>query len=212
MEQHLSQLETIIKNTGETLEGNCFYIHQTFLRPDILQYKRRNYEMLIKLLESRQIRPAICEIGVNAAHSLLVMLETSLFGADFTLFDLGEHAYTKPCLEYIQSQYPSSTFQTIWGDSTKTIPEWISKHSHVRDSFDLVHVDGGHTMECITSDFATAVQLTKPGGYIIIDDVHDHNIVRVCDEWMRGKVVEPIQQYCSLIYPHILFQKTKGSS
>lgn len=212
MDAHLQELETRILTSGETPEGNCFYQHRTLNRLPILEYKRLNFQTIMKELQKTVSRPKVCEIGVNAGHSLLILLDSCLFGADCTLFDLGEHTYSASCVDYLRSQFPNSLLNIHWGDSKLTLPYWITKHHESLESFDLVHVDGGHTIECIVSDLAMAVQLTKPGGYIIVDDTNDPNIAGMCERWINMGAVKPVLQYYSIVYPHILLKKTEGSS
>lgn len=42
LEEYLRELETIIKESGELLEGNCFYYHQTLKLFPNLFYKQVN--------------------------------------------------------------------------------------------------------------------------------------------------------------------------
>ncbi len=65
-------------------------------------------------------------------------------------------------------------------------------------------------MECIVNDMGAAIQLTKPGGYIIVDDCNDTNIASVCEMWIGSGVVKPVPQLYSIVYPHILLQKMDG--
>ena len=115
----------------------------------------------------------MCEIEFNAGHSSMLMLlgrdETPI---DFTIFDIGHHSYTKPCLKYIESQFKHVNFEYIEGDSILTMPIWIGMNKQHIHSYDVVHVDGGHSEGCIFNDMKNADLLVKKGGFIIIDDTN----------------------------------------
>jgi hypothetical protein len=58
----------------------------------------------------------------------------------------------------------------IWaGDSTKMLPDLFSKPPHPR--CDVFHVDGGHEGETPHTDLQGAINNTRVGGLIIMDDV-----------------------------------------
>lgn len=165
---HLTNLENIIINSKVSLEGNCFYRHLTIQLVPQLYKKQLNLFWC-----GKQEVKNICEIGFNAGHSAMVML----LGRDktpinFTIFDLEEHAYVKPCFEYIQSSFSHVNFEYVKGDSTITIPEWINTNKDLMYTYDLVHVDGGHSTYCISNDMKNADLLVKINGIIIIDDTN----------------------------------------
>lgn len=207
MEEHLKELETRIHTSGESLEGNCFYADKTLTRLPILIPKQQNVINLVNHISKVVPVPQICEIGVNAGHSLLLMLQSLNKPSQMFLFDLGTHAYTRPCIEYLRTQFSEASLHTSYGNSIITLPLWLSLNKDAIGTFDLVHVDGGHTLECIVNDMGAAIQMTKCGGYIIVDDCNDTNIAAVIEAWISSGVVEPIPQLYSIVYPHILLQK-----
>ena len=118
LEKHLQNLEHIIKSSGEVLEGNCFYYHQSFTKFPELFNKQCN---LASLAEGTK---KICEIGFNAGHSALLLLgNKSVKEAIF--FDLGEHKYMNPCFEYIQKAFLGIEMDLIVGDSRISLPKWL---------------------------------------------------------------------------------------
>ena len=192
-------LETIIRATGEALEGNCVYENLTFQQSPLLNSKRRN---LARAAEGAQ---RICEIGFNAGHSALEFMAS---GATCVFFDLGEHAYSEPCANYIQSLYPTRTLEFIWGDSRVMMPRWIAANPAAIGTFDVVHVDGGHTSECATSDMFGAYLLTKPGGFLIVDDISSPDIMQVVNVWMRQGLLQIDPSFeATALYPHAVLRK-----
>jgi hypothetical protein len=176
----LKGLHDIIVKTGSFLEGNSFYIHGTLNLYTELYTKQVNLFLL-----GKRSGPKICEIGFNAGHSTMLMLlgrcETT--PTIFTVFDIGHHAYTKPCLEYIRQSYPNVDFQYVEGDSTQTMPAWIEANKeNSLETYDLIHVDGGHDEHCISNDMKNADLLVKIGGVIIIDDTWSNTINAYIDK------------------------------
>src|SRR3989344_2604694 len=146
-------LKGLIEKTGELLEGNCVYRHMSFDRWDVLLNKRINYQKAVKE------KKFICEIGFNAGHSVLAMILANPH-AHYVLFDLGIHAYTRPCFEYLKKTFPQTTMEIFWGDSRKTLPVYHKKYPEV--VFDLVHIDGGHRGEIYTIDWKNSLDVTSP--------------------------------------------------
>jgi hypothetical protein len=188
-----------------TFEGNCFYYHLSSNRFPELLYKQLNLFWC-----GQQANRRICEIGFNAGHSAyLMLLGRDSTPLDFTIFDICEHAYVKPCIEYIQGRFPHTAFKLIEGDSTKSIPAWIESNPSLKGSYDVVHVDGGHSEECITSDLFNARILVKKGGILIIDDTNDSVINQKVDELLGNKEenYEEISVFSTVGYQHRILRK-----
>lgn len=169
---YLDDLKQIIINSNSSLEGNCFYHHNSLNKFNELYSKQVNLFWC-----GKQAVENICEIGFNAGHStMLMLLGRNNTPLNFTIFDIGHHAYTKPSYEYIKSKFSFVNFEYIEGDSTSTMPEWIHNHSELMYKYEVVHVDGGHSEHCISNDMKNADLLVKKNGIIIIDDT-DQNII-----------------------------------
>ena len=203
MEIYLTDLMQLIIDSGGVLEGNSFYQDSTLnIYPELFT-KQVNIFCCGKLPGTK-----MCEIGFNAGHSCMLMLlgrdKTPL---DFTVFDIGHHAYTKPCLEYIKSQFSHVKFEYVEGDSTVTMPEWIQQNSNTNGSYDLIHVDGGHTEHCISNDMKNADILIKVGGILIVDDVSLTHVNDCVNSYLAsGKYIE-INVLTSYGYPHRIIRK-----
>jgi len=154
-EIYLNDLKNIVIDCNDNLEGNCFYYHQTLNIFPELYSKQLNLFWC-----GKQAVENICEIGFNAGHSTMLML----LGRDnsplnFTIFDIGQHLYTKPSLNYIKSQFSHVNFEYVEGDSTIVMPEWINQHKELIGKYDVVHVDGGHDEHCISNDIKMQIYL-----------------------------------------------------
>lgn len=162
-----ADLKEIIEDMGEPLEGNCVYRHLSFDWWDVLLNKRVNYQ---KAAKGKKL---ICEIGFNAGHSILAMILANP-NAHYVLFDLGIHAYARPCFEYIKKIFPLTAIEIFWGDSRKTLAAYNDGHPEM--IFDLVHIDGGHRSEVYSEDWKNSLEATASGSLIIFDDTDSTKI------------------------------------
>jgi hypothetical protein len=184
---YLDDLKAIISSTNASLEGNCFYYHTTLDLFPLLYSKQLNLFWC-----GKQASQNICEIGFNAGHStMLMLLGRNKTPLNFTIFDIGHHAYTKPSFEYIKSKFQHVNFEYVEGDSTVIMPEWINNHNELMYTYDLVHVDGGHSEHCISNDMKNADLLVKKNGILIIDDTNSGIINKYVDLYIsKGNYVE----------------------
>lgn len=176
IENHVKEIEEIIKTSGVSLEGNSFYYHNSLTRFEQLLTKQINL-----FWAGSQTKKRMLEIGFNAGHSSLLFLIANSGATELTLFDLGSHAYVRPCIEYIRKQFPSVNMTYIEGDSTRTLPAFLAANLHKKGIYDLVHVDGGHDRDVVLSDVAVAIDLVAPGGLMILDDTNIDYINEIAD-------------------------------
>lgn len=205
LELHLIQLETIIKQTNEPLEGNCFYAHNTFNREKALLPKQRNLVKISKKVQS------IMEIGFNGGHSALLFLLSNPY-SKLVCFDIGSHSYSRLCLDYLQSVFPNR-LTMIWGDSSDTIPKYVL--DHIGDiTFDLIHIDGGHQKDVIVSDVQYSRFLSHQDTYVIYDDIWIPDLAGLYINTLVGTYLKSVNnmfemtplyahQLCTFIHPPI---------
>jgi hypothetical protein len=202
-QQYLEDIKQIIIDSKSSLEGNSFYFHESLNLYSDLYTKQLNLFWC-----GKQAIRRICEIGFNAGHSSMLMLlgrnKTSL---DFTIFDIGHHSYTKPCLKYIESKFNHINFEYIEGDSTVTMPKWMEENPQLVGSYDVIHVDGGHSEYCISNDIRNAHFLAKKGGIIIIDDTNMNHINNYVNLYLSTKKYREIDVLKTIGYPHRIIQK-----
>lgn len=180
---HIFNIADILNKSGERIEGNLICdISSDNLTDEANRSKIHN---LLKLSEGKS---KICEIGVNAGHSLLLMVSSNPT-AEYLLFDLGGHGYTRPCVEYIKNAYPSTKITEVYGDSNLTLREYVS--SNEPNTFDMIHIDGGHETHTVVNDFIYTQFLLKKDGVVIFDDYNFGNIKSVIDYYTsRGIIVK----------------------
>ena len=140
---------------------------------------------------------SILEIGFNAGHSALLYLVSNPY-SKIHFFDLGEHAYSRGCFEYLSSQFPGRMSVT-WGDSTVTVP------AHPASLFDLIHIDGGHSRYVAESDFYNCRPYANESTYLIVDDYDGPVLTPLCNQFVRYNKVDKVDL---LFYTqhHILFR------
>lgn len=161
---HFQAITTLLKEIGERVEGNLF----CDVTPDGWTYER-NKAKIHNLQVLCKDKRRIVEIGVNACHSLLLMLLINPT-AEYLLFDLNNHRYTEPILAYIKKAFPTTKITAIFGTSVKTVPEYLRANPSEHGTYDLCHLDGGHTYDIFSVDYASTRQLLKPGGHVVFDD------------------------------------------
>jgi len=200
---YLNDLKNIIIKTKGYLEGNCFYYHTTLdLYPEL-------YSKQLNLFWcGKQAVENICEIGFNAGHStMLMLLGRNNTPLNFTIFDIGHHPYTKLCFEYIKNKFSHINFEYVEGNSIITMPEWINNHKEFINKYDVVHVDGGHSDDCISNDMKNTDLLVKKNGIVIIDDTNSEIINKYVDLYLsNGNYIE-LNLLSTYGYPHRIIKK-----
>lgn len=181
VKDHISNIGDILDKIGERVEGNliCDITSDNFT--DVA-----NESKIYNLLRLCENKSKICEIGVNAGHSLLLMVSNNP-KAEYLIFDLNGHRYTKPCVEYIKNAYPSTKITEIYGDSNITLKEYIN--SNELHSFDLIHIDGGHETATVENDFTCTKELLTKDGIVIFDDYNFGNIKNVINDYIDKEVI-----------------------
>lgn len=202
---YLEALKEIIINSNSILEGNCFYYHQTLNEFPELYQKQVNLFWC-----GKQATENICEIGFNAGHSaMLMLLGRDTTPINFTVFDIGHHSYTIPSYEYIKSQFSHVNFEYVQGDSTVTMPNWIDNNPELMYKYEVVHVDGGHSLHCITHDMKNADLLVKKNGIIIVDDINFHYINECVDLYISTGNYSELKLPQTFGYPHRIIEKIR---
>ena len=178
---HISHIGNILNEIGERVEGNliCDVSADNFT-------DKGNESKIYNLLKLSENKSKICEIGVNAGHSLLLMISNNPT-AEYLIFDLNAHIYTKPCMEYIKNAYPSTKITEVYGDALLTLKEYVKNNE--LHTFDLIHVDGGHGMHNVVSDFIYTQELLTTEGIVVFDDYNYNNIRDVIDYYINRQVI-----------------------
>lgn len=184
MQKHLQEITRILTDIGERVEGNLY----CDIQPNNIVADIKKIDNLRQCCHEKK---KICEIGVNAGHSLLFMLDISP-SAEYTLFDIGIHKYMEPCVEYLRKSFPEASIQLLVGDSRLTVPAFAETNKEV---FDLCHIDGGHEPEVFVSDYEATLQMVKKGGYIVFDDYDYSEIKKFVDSRVEKGEVKMVPFY-----------------
>ena len=183
---NITQIANILNSIGERVEGNLI----CDVSADNLVIQR-NLDKIQNLKYLSKGKQRICEIGINAGHSLVLMLEQN-DEAEYFLFDLNNHKYTEPCLEFISKQFPNTKIQKYFGDSKVTINDFVKIHSEYENTFDLIHIDGGHDLPEIISDFETTKKLATTDCIFIFDDYNYPTIKSFIDYKISINEIEKV--------------------
>jgi hypothetical protein len=181
VKSQMKDIADILNTIGERVEGNLICDITSDNLIDTV-----NEAKIYNIMELAKGKSKICEIGVNAGHSLLLMVSTNP-SAEYYVFDLGGHSYTRPCIEYIRTKYPNTIIIPTYGDTKIVLPkavedDWFGK-------FDMIHVDGGHDTHTVVNDFIYTKLLAQDDCVIVFDDYNYHNIKEVIDFYTDRKVI-----------------------
>lgn len=172
---HIKNISEILMNVGERVEGNLIC--------DITPYNytvQTNIDKIKNLQYLCKDKKKIIEIGVNACHSLLLMLLINP-NAEYLLFDLNNHKYTLPTINYIKKHFPDTKINIIFGNSCETISKYIIDNPNEIKSYNLIHLDGGHTEDVFSQDYMNTKKLICDKGIVIFDDYNMHAIKNFID-------------------------------
>jgi len=154
-------LMPIINNCGEPLEGNIFMTNHTpghtTTYTEIFVNKTKNISNVVLNKNLKDVM----EIGFNSGFSTLLMLLSNP-NINITCIDLGCHSYTMPCYNKMKETF-GNRINIIIGDSTQTL-------QNVNAIYDLIHIDGGHSMEVASIDIINSYRLSRQGTILIMDD------------------------------------------
>ena len=105
-------------------------------------------------------------ISSLSGHSAFIWLN-SKENAQLYSFDIGEHNYTQPAVQLLQSMFPGR-LHIKYGDSRWTLPEFHRLHPDV--SCDLIVIDGGHYQNVPRKDLINFRKMASQTNLIILDD------------------------------------------
>ena len=171
IDRHVSKIKEIVEASGELCEGNVFWSHYDPEPQEMSKFLNKR----INLFNYSQKSQSIMEIGFNAGHSCLLYLLSNPTST-LQIFDLGVHRYTRPCFEYLSSQFPNR-MNIEFGDSRQTVSSYIA--GNIGKVFDMIHIDGGHDECVVKADILNSIQLSDSKTVIISDDDELDHIARM---------------------------------
>ena len=187
--------------SGEKLEGNCFGCGDSAASldevPPIWLPKQANF------FHAGSEASNILEIGTNSGYSALIFLLGNP-SSQLTIFDIGEHKYTRPCVDYLQSVFPNR-ITSYYGDSLKTVQEFHRKNPTTR--FDVIHIDGGHLAHQVRGDIANCHKVAAKKNVVFSDDDNYPHIFAINREMTSKNVWQPLTTfYETFTAPHYVAQ------
>ena len=127
--------------------------------------------------------------------------------ADYLLFDLNYHKYTEPIINYIKNQFPKTNINIIYGNSIDTITKYISDNSEEINTYELIHLDGGHTEDIFSKDYNNSKKLIKIDGIVIFDDYDMTEIKNFIDKKIiQNEIIEYTNNNISKSDYHFIFK------
>jgi SAM-dependent methyltransferase len=158
-----------------SLEGNIYTNHHStlpFLELTSKQYNITHFLQQPSIL-SKPIR--ILEIGFNSGFSSLLML-LSHPSVVIECVDIGLHSYTSKCFELLKSHFGDRIHLTI-ESSISYLPKLIKQ----QNTYDVIHIDGDHSLSGFTSDFENSLLLSRKDTILLVDDTNISYIYEKCN-------------------------------
>lgn len=122
------------------------------------------------------VRPqTYLEVGVRRGRSSAIVAATCP-SCDIYGFDLWRENYAgspNPGPDFVRQQLAAvghrGNLTLISGDSRATLPAFLREHPDL--FFDLITIDGDHSVEGASADLANALPRLKVGGIVVFDDI-----------------------------------------
>lgn len=177
---HANNLVEISKNTTkDTIEGNMYTHHMNFEL--YLPALKRRKNLYIASLGHKYL----LEIGFNAGHSCLVMLLANPESIIYA-FDICEHSYVKPCLEYLHSNFGKHRIILHEGNSLNTVPNasFLNKPT-------LFHIDGCHLYNVACKDLENCYKIAENNDIFILDDTNIYYLDKLWNSYIHeNKIIQ----------------------
>jgi hypothetical protein len=180
----ISNINDIIRKYTNTPEGNCLYQH---LKPFVEFEPGNRYDNKL-LLRTNLFNIAkegknILEVGLNGGHSMAIFF---LANPDLKVlsFDICEHKYVKDIATYFGNKYD---FNFIEGNSLITLKEYDDN-----TKYDIIHIDGGHSQECVVNDLINCRRFAHTNTLMIFDDSNASHIESILNHYCKNKYIKEI--------------------
>ena len=172
-------VEIAKKTTNESIEGNMYTHHMNFEL--YLPGLKRRQNLYIASLGHKYL----LEIGFNAGHSSLVMVLSNPDSVIYA-FDICEHSYVKPCLEYLRSKFGKSRIVLYEGNSLDMVPNTFMENKPT-----LFHIDGCHLYDVAVKDMENCYNLAENNDVIILDDTNIYYLDKLWYSYIyQNKIVQ----------------------
>ncbi len=196
--QEIMLLNAAVAATGEAVEGNVCYWHETpgqalVQHPPTRDAAHVGKRINLAVLAGRH--HSALEIGLNAGHSALLLL---LGNPALHLFsvDLCMHAYTRVAAAHLKARF-GRRFHFLEDDSREVLPRMAVEHPRRR--FDLLHVDGGHGASLAYTDISNSLRMAAQGADLVFDDVNAPHLGEVVEAFIRHGWLLPLRDTRGLV-------------
>jgi predicted O-methyltransferase YrrM len=181
IEPHLDQINSLVQNQTHDPEGSIYYPQgQPASGPPHSMFRTKRQALyLLATMHDR-----VLEIGFNAGHSALLMLcaNPRLY---LTSIDTAQHAYTRPCAEYVRRQF-GNRFELVMGSSQECLPGLDLAE------FTAFHVDGSHQVSDAAGDMLHIMQSAANGSVVVFDDAGTGNLRMMLSALILGGGLTPL--------------------
>jgi predicted O-methyltransferase YrrM len=140
--------------------------------------KQKNIVTLVSKLKPNNV----LEIGFNAGFSALLIMMSHL-EMKLTCIDINLHNYVVSCYNTLKKDY--SNLNLILESSHIALQKLINKNL----TYDLIHIDGDHSLLGATNDLNLCIKLSKKGTIIIFDDTNINYLNELCNSLISKKIV-----------------------
>ncbi len=135
------------------------------------------------------------EIGVRRGRSLGMVLAQRP-EADAVCFDMWVQSYAgmeNPGPDFVRQEMlrlgHTGTLEFINGNSHDTVPQYLT--AHPTRTFDLITVDGDHSMEGALRDMVNVLPRLRVGGALVFDDIAHPQHSYLYDLWEKCIAAQP---------------------
>lgn len=122
---------------------------------------------------ARALQPrTICEVGFNGGHSAAVFLAAAGSEARYVSFDMFAYSYSRPARDLLDRLFPGQLSYHL-GNSRVTLPNYLKeqKERGLERPCDMFSVDGDHSYAGAKADLLNAINGTRVGGMLFMDDM-----------------------------------------
>lgn len=146
------------------------------------------FARLCELISERRPK-VVLEIGMKEGGWIGGIAQHCAAGAHFVSVDVRNHYHAQRGSVADAVRKLGGSLEIIIGDSR--LPQTIAwVRAAAEEPIDLLHVDGLHTYHACRSDYLNYAPLVRPGGLIVLHDVHhsrDTGVKTFWDELRRSK-------------------------
>jgi predicted O-methyltransferase YrrM len=176
--------KNLIQMIGNTPEGNIYTSHLSNKEEDLMIPKQKNIVNLIQKIKPEQV----LEIGFNAGFSA-VLMKMSFPCLNLTCVDINYHDYVEKCFNKISSDF--SDINILLESSSIALNNLINNKKY----YDIIHIDGDHSLNGATNDLNLCLKLSKKGTIIIFDDTNISSLNNLCESYIKKGLVSEYNEF-----------------